>query len=232
MDTNHFVQGMPIHPPVPNAFLYKDASPYGWGAHLEPINLSFHVAGWKTNPLHINMLEIIVIHFALKKALKYIHQNCVMISTDNTTVVSYINKQGGTHSPNLCVEVWGILHWCLEQHIVVRVHHIPGKFNVLADCLSRMDKPLKTEWAMDQSIANSILQMLSYASVALFATHSNQKQPLYVSTVQDNQALVIEAFSMNWNLLHAYAFPPTIPIPSQDTSVSVQNSSYFPSLAQ
>ena len=35
----------------------------------------------------------------------FIHHSCIMISTDNTTVVSYINKQGGTHSPNLCVEV-------------------------------------------------------------------------------------------------------------------------------
>ena len=42
MDTNRFVQGMPIHPPDPNVFLYRDASQYGWGAHLEPMSLSFH----------------------------------------------------------------------------------------------------------------------------------------------------------------------------------------------
>ena len=30
MNTNHFVLGMPIHPPDPNLFLYKDASHYGW----------------------------------------------------------------------------------------------------------------------------------------------------------------------------------------------------------
>ena len=68
-----------------------------------------------------------------------------LISTDNTTVVSYINKQGGTHSPNLCIEVWEILHWCLEHDIVIRVCHIPGKFNILADHLLRLDRPLKTE---------------------------------------------------------------------------------------
>ena len=58
---------------------------------------------------HINMLEIVAIRFALIKPYKCIHHSCVMFSTDNTTVVSYINKQGGTHSPNLCVEVWNIL---------------------------------------------------------------------------------------------------------------------------
>ena len=74
-----------------------------------------------------------------------------MISTYNTTVVSYINKQGRTHSPYLCIEVWEILHWCLEHNIVIRVCHILGKFNILADHLSRLDRPLKTEWALDQS---------------------------------------------------------------------------------
>ena len=106
-----------------------DASHFGWGAHLELMRLSFHGC-WSEDQsqLHINILEMMVIHLALKKAIKYIHHSCVLISTDNTTVVSYINKQGGTHSPNttvvsyineqggthspnLCVEVWKILHF-------------------------------------------------------------------------------------------------------------------------
>ena len=106
MDTNGFIQGIPVHPPDPNVFLYMNASHFGWGSHLEQMNLSFHDHWSKDqSQLHINMFEIMAIHFALKKALKCIHHSCAMISTDNTTVVSYINNQGGTHSPNLCVEV-------------------------------------------------------------------------------------------------------------------------------
>ena len=129
MDTNRFVQGMPIQPPDPNAFLYMDASHYRWGAHLEPMRLSFHGRKYSLSyrlsfcwsedqsQLHISILEIMAIRFALKKlkAISYVHHSCVMISTDNTTVVSYINKQGGTHSHNLCVEVWKIFHWCRYQ---------------------------------------------------------------------------------------------------------------------
>ena len=154
MDTNRFVQGTPIHPPDPNAFLFMDASNYGWGAYLELMRLSFH-GHWSEDQslLHIDMLEIIAICFALKKAIRYIHHSCVMSSTDNTTVVSFINIQGGTHSPNICVEVWEIHHWCLEHDVVIRIRHIPGKFNILADRLSTMDRPLKTEWALDQLIA-------------------------------------------------------------------------------
>ena len=215
IDTNRFIQGMPIHPPDPNAFLFTDASYYGWGAHLEPMRLSFH-GRWSEDQsqLRINMLEIMAIRFALKKAIRYIHHYCVMISTNKTTVVSYINKQGGTQSPNLYVEVWEILHWCMEHDVTIRVRHMPGKFSILADRLSRMDRPLKTEWALDQSIANSIFQMLNYPNVDLFATQFNHKLPLYVSPVPDNHALVIDALSMNRNLLHAYAFPPTVLIPS------------------
>ena len=215
MNSNRFVQGMPIHPPDPKIYIYTDANHFGWGAHLEPMSLSFH-GRWSEDQsrLHINMLEIMAICFALKKALKYIRHSCVMIPTDNTTVVSYINMQGGTHSPDLCIQVWKILLWCLKHHIVIRIRHIPGKFNVLADRLSRIDKVVKTEWALDQSIVNSIFQLFNYPNLDLFATRFNHKLPLYVSPVLDNQAFAIDAFSMNWNYLHSYAFPPTILIPS------------------
>ena len=125
-------------------------------------------------------------------------------------MVSYINRQGGTHSPNLCIEVWKILNWYLKQDIVVRDRHIPGKFNILADRLSRLDKPINTEWAEWRTTANSIFQMLNYPNVDLFATRFN----LYVSPVPDSHALAIDALLMNWNSLHAYAFPPTILISS------------------
>ena len=126
------------------------------------------------------------IHFALKKAIQYIHYSCVMICTDNTTMVLYINKQGGTHSPDLCMEVWEILYWCLEDNIILRICHIPGKFNILADCLSRLDRPTNTEWSLDQLVVNSIFQMLNFHNVDLFATRFSHKLPLYVSLVLDN----------------------------------------------
>ena len=169
-------------PPDPNTFLFMDNSHYAWGAHLEPMRLSFH--GHRTeaqSQLHISMLEMMAIRLALKQAMTFIHHSCVMISTDNTTVVSYINKLGRTHSPNLCIEVWEILSFCQEHDIVIRIHHIPDKINILAECLSRLVRPIKTEWALDQSVVKSVFQMLKFPIVDLFATHFNHKLPLYVS---------------------------------------------------
>ena len=130
------------------------------------------------------MLEMMAIRLALKQAITFIHHSCIMISTDNKTVVSYISKHGGIHSPNLCVEVWEILNWCLEHDIVIRVRHIPDKFNILADRLSRLDKPIKTEWALDQTVANSLFQMLNFPNVDLFATRFNHKLPLCLSSTR------------------------------------------------
>ena len=52
--------------------------------------------------------------------------------------------------------------------------------------------------------------MFNYLNLDLFATRFNHKLPPYVSPVLDNQAFAIDAFSMNWNNLHAYSFPPTM----------------------
>ena len=49
---------------------------------------------------------------------------------------------------------------------------------VLAHRLLRLNKPLKTEWALDQSDLNS--KMLNFPNVDLFARCFNHKLPLYV----------------------------------------------------
>ena len=79
LKTNRFALGTSIHSPEPNTFLFTDASHFGWGAHLEPMRLAFHY-GWSEDQsqLHINMLEMMSICLALKKAIKYIQHSCVM----------------------------------------------------------------------------------------------------------------------------------------------------------
>ena len=94
---------------------------------------------------------------------------------------------------------------------LLRIRHIPSKFNIIADGFLRLDRPLKTEWSLDQSAANCIFHMLTLPNVDLFATRFNHKLTLYVSLVPDNQVLAIDTLSVNWNYLHVYVFPPTIP---------------------
>ena len=63
---------------------------------------------------------------------------------DNSTVVAYINKQGGTHSVEMCALLWKIMTWCHHYKITLKARHIPGCLNVMADLLSRSNQVQST----------------------------------------------------------------------------------------
>ena len=60
---------------------------------------------------------------------------------------------------------------------------------------SRFFKPLCNRWHQPQ--------------IDLFATRFNNKLPLFVSPVPDPMATAVDALSLPWENLDAYAFPPT-----------------------
>ena len=53
------------------------------------------------------------------------------------------------------------------------------------------------------------LSQVVHSSCRSFDTRLNHKVPLYVSPVSDQNAWDIEALSINWSGLTAYAYPPT-----------------------
>ena len=171
-------------PDPPSHTIFTDASLSGWGAHVEPEGLLFHGL-WTEDQsrLHINVLEMKAILLSLTRAIHKVKNSTVLVSTDNTTVVAYIRHQGGTHSTVLTEEVWNILNLCLTHNIQLLVKHIPGRFNTLADRMSRIDKPISTEWSLNQEIANKIFQIMDFPSIDLFATRLNHRLPLYVSPI-------------------------------------------------
>ncbi len=81
--------------------LTTDASLTGWGAILEG-HLSQSL--WKDQHLswHINRLEMLAVFLALKNFLAELRGHHVLVHSDNTSVVSYINHQGGLRSRPLC----------------------------------------------------------------------------------------------------------------------------------
>ena len=68
------------------------------------------------------------------------HNQSVLVAMDNSTVLAYINKQGGTHLEEMCALLWKIMTWCHYCKITLRARHIPGCLNVLADLLSSQIK--------------------------------------------------------------------------------------------
>lgn len=61
----------------------------------------------------------------------------VEVNVDNSTVVSYVNKQGGLKSAPLCALALEISAWCETRSIDLHATFLPGVANVLADAESR-----------------------------------------------------------------------------------------------
>ena len=182
------------------------------GAHLED-STARGVWSPMEGLLHINYLEMKAVLLALKQLKHQCRDQIVLVATDNTTVVSYINKQGGMKSGSLCALLWRLLSWCHPSRITLRVRHIPGCLNVIADKLSRHNQVIQTEWSRSQQVFSHLYSIWVRPRVDLFATWFNHKLPRFVSPVPDPTAWAVDALSLQWDQLEAYAFPPVSLIP-------------------
>lgn len=80
----------------------------------------------------------LAVFFTLKHFQRQIQNKTVFTRCDNTTVVQYINKQGGTIYSCLCYQTWDLWNWAISQNIKLKAAHIAGRLNVFADHLSRV----------------------------------------------------------------------------------------------
>ena len=156
-----------------------------------------------------------------------------MISTDNTTEVFYINNQGGTHSPNLCVEVLEIFHWCLEHDIVISLSW-SRKIQYIGRLSVEIGQNSENRMGFGSIGGKFHFQMLSYPNVD-FVCDTIQSQTPIVCISSSGQSCL-----SNRHIINELEFSSCICMStnnsntlctSQDTSVSVQNSSFCSSLA-
>ena len=203
-----FLKSMsPLHHPVPQLHLFTDSSLEGWGAHMEEHMASgYWSPAWKTQ--HINVLEMQAVWLALQAFADYIKGNSILLSTDNTTVAAYLNRQGGTHSLSLCNMAVEIMLWCAKNRVHIKARYLPGRLNALADCLSRKGNIVQTEWSLNQRVADLVFQLWGTPHIDLFATRLNRKVQIFVSPVPDPLAHASDALSLSWKGMWAYAFPP------------------------
>ena len=207
LEESNVLLGQPLHPLKHALQIFTDASKEGWGAHLDE-----HTARgqWSLpeSKLHINHLELKAVFLALKEFRTLVFNKTVLVAPDNTTVVAYINKEGGMKSGSLCALLWRILSWCTRQQVTLRARHIPGRLNVIADKLSRLGQTIQTEWSLHPEVFQAVCSRWHEPQVDLFATKFNNKLPQFVSPVPDPQAWAVDALSLSWEDLDPYAFPP------------------------
>ncbi|XP_074467365.1 uncharacterized protein LOC141752970 [Sebastes fasciatus] len=183
-----------------------DGSLSGWGATM----LGRTVNGtWdqRLAQAHINLLELWAVFFALKHFLQFLQGRHVLVKTDNTTVVAYINRQGGTRSLQLHRLARKIIMWSSSRLMSLRATHVPGVLNRGADLLSR-GNPLYGEWTLHPQVVEQVWQKYGRAAVDLFASQENAHCRLFFSLSDVNAPLGVDALAHSWPNVLLYAFPP------------------------
>lgn len=199
-------RGTPIRLPPPHIEVQTDASVIGWGGHSGHRTFS---GTWTEQEAlaHINVLELRAVTLTLRE-LKPPPQVHILVHTDNSTVMAYVNKQGGVKSWQMWQETNTLLQLAEENQWLLSAKHVPGHLNVLADLLSRRHQVIQTEWQLHKEVVKLLSDKWGDPNIDLFATRLNHQMLLYVSPVPDPGAWAVDALSIEWNNLSAYAFPP------------------------
>ncbi len=129
----------------------------------------------------------------------------VLIHSDNMSVVSYINHQGGVSSKRLFILAERLLEWAQLNLRSLRAAHLPGRLNQGADKLSRSNIPSE-EWMLHPQMVQKIWKAFGKAEVDLFASKDSSHCPTYYSKDRD-------ALAHDWPNLLLYAFPPIALLP-------------------
>lgn len=194
----------PIVPPLPE-IATTDASLQEWGAHYQ-----HHVTQgrWSFRPQGIvsNVLELRAAWQAILTFRPFLAGSSVLLRMDNTVVVNYIHKQGGTRSRTLMKEVRPILEWAQVHLTDLKATYVPGIQNQLADDLSRIFVS-NNEWSLSPQAFALITCKWGIPDIDLAATPENKC--LRFSARNDYPtAAGIDCLRHPWEFHLGYIFPP------------------------
>ncbi len=131
-----------------------DTSKLGWGSVCDG-KPAFGLWSKKEGYLYINCLEKLVVCLGLHTFPPDLRGHHVLVHSDNMTVVSYINCQGGLFSGHLFILAERLLRWAQLNLCSLRATHVRGKLNLGADMLSRSNVP-SDEWTLHPQTVQEI----------------------------------------------------------------------------
>ncbi|KAL0177701.1 hypothetical protein M9458_026595, partial [Cirrhinus mrigala] len=129
----------------------------------------------------------------------------VLVRTDNTATVAYINRQGGLRSRRMSQLARHLLLWSQTRLKSLRAVHIPGELNRAADQLSRQPTH-PGEWQLHPQTVQLIWSRFGEAQIDLFASPDSSHCQLYYSLSE--APLGRDALAHSWPPGPKYAFPP------------------------
>lgn len=209
--TANITKGRSTLPNITSVTITTDASKQGYGGYM---GKKFCQGVWspEQKKKHINWLEMEAVFLTLKHFKADLANNAVQIRCDNTTVVQYLNKQGGTRSPQLCYKTWDLWNLAVRFNMTLKAAHIAGKQNILADSLSR-HRIRPTEWSLNRTVVQTIFHRWGYPVIDLFASAVNKQTQVFCSWIPHPEALALDALTISWENMFAFVFPPLCLVP-------------------
>ncbi len=195
--------GVPLEQVSRHVVVSTDASATGWGAMCN----GHAAAGLWTGPQlqwHINFLELLAVWLALRRFRTLLHEKHILVRSDNTATVAYINHQGGLRSRRISPaissfgvrSIWGRFAPFMSQASSIvqpTSSHVSTPFRENGD-----STPRYSSWFGDAS---------GTAQVDLFASPDTSHCQLFFSLSEGT--LGTDALACSWPRgLRKYAFPP------------------------
>lgn len=202
----YFLRGVPLAAvPSRREVVTTDASLGGWGAVWQCRTVR---GCWdpQQQQWHINVLELQAVLLGLRHFLPHLSGLHVLVRTDNSTVVYYINHQGGTKSRRCLRVADQLLRWAHRHLLSLRAMYLPGVANTAADLLSRQG-PDPGGWRLHPAVVLTIWERFGRAEVDLFACQESTHCPLWFS-LRGPSPLGQDALAHAWPCQRLYAFPP------------------------
>ena len=204
--TGFLTKGVAMGTVMARRVITTDASLAGWGATHEGRTVT---GTWSLlmQSAHINCLELLAVLLALKHFLPLLRGQHVLVRTDNSTVMAYINRQGGLRSRHLHTLAHRLIVWSSSHLLSLRATHVLGTRNWGADLLSR-GSPRYKDWKLHGEVTMQIWRKFGLAQVDLFASEENAQCPMFYSLTGQNAPMGGDAIAHEWTQVLLYAFPP------------------------
>ena len=134
---------------------------------------------------------------------------CGMSWSDNSTLLVSdrdvaAHQRAGINGSRVSSEIW---EFVLLHGSMITAQHIPGKLNTIADSESRIFKD-NNNWKLCPQVFQGLKKMFPWIEMDLFADRLNHQIPRFLSWRPDPLAEGVDALTVVWREMRAYAFPP------------------------
>lgn len=155
---------------------------------------------------HINDKETLAVWLGLSTFARDLTNCQILCRINNTTVVAYLNHQGGMQNydcDRIAREIW---KFAQERQLWLKAVHLAGVGNTEADHESRVKANIERE--LPQDVFDKIPGELGPFDIDVFASRTAHKLSRFIGGLPDPFAENVDAFSVSWRVTHFYAFPP------------------------